>query len=120
MDIASWVINVLLALAFVMAGGMKLSKTPAELKANGMEWVEDFPDGAPKVIGGLQILGAIGLILPKALDIAPVLSPIAAVALTVMMLGAVIVHLRRHENPGAAAVLAVLSAAAAVLGFATL
>ena len=51
-----------------------------------------------KIIGALEVAGAIGLILPWLLDIAPILTPIAALGLVLTMLGAAIVHLRRGET----------------------
>ncbi|MGC5225298.1 DoxX family protein [Micromonospora sp. DT81.3] len=65
------------------------------------------------------MLGAIGLILPPLLGIAPVLSPIAAIALAALMLGAIVVHIRRKESFLPPLILAVLSIVAAVLGFLT-
>jgi uncharacterized membrane protein YphA (DoxX/SURF4 family) len=52
-----------------------------------------------KLIGALELLAAIGLILPAVLDIAPVLVPLAATGLAVTMVGAAIVHIRRKEYP---------------------
>jgi hypothetical protein len=66
----------------------------------GGEWVEDFSPGAVKAIGGIDLLGAAGLILPAALDIGPVLVPLAAVGVVLLMAGAVIVRLR-HGSPKA-------------------
>jgi hypothetical protein len=60
-------------------------------------WVEDFSPGALKAIGALELLAAAGLILPAALDIAPVLVPLAATGAVLLFVGAVIMRLRRHE-----------------------
>ena len=54
--------------------------------------------GLVKALGAVEILGAVGLILPAALDIAPVLVPLAAVGLATIMVGAAIVEFRRHES----------------------
>lgn len=62
-----------------------------------MEWVNDFPGWQIKVIGVLQVLAAIGLIVPQITGIAPVLTPLAAVGLILTMIGAMVVHLRREE-----------------------
>jgi hypothetical protein len=70
-----------------------------------------------KAIGLAQVLGAIGLILPQLLNIAPVLAPIAATGLLVIMIGAVVVHIRRKEAFMSALVLGVLLLASAVVGF---
>lgn len=62
-----------------------------------MGWVEDFSDGFVRFIGGVELLGALGLILPAVTDIAPILVPIAAIGLALVQTVAAIVHLRRHE-----------------------
>ncbi|MCB0007584.1 MAG: DoxX family protein [Anaerolineales bacterium] len=97
MNIALWIVSGLLALAFLMAGGMKASQ-PKSALADRMGWVNDFSDTQVKIIGALEVAGAIGLILPWLLDIAPILTPIAALGLVLTMLGAAIVHLRRGET----------------------
>jgi VIT1/CCC1 family predicted Fe2+/Mn2+ transporter len=76
---------------------MKLSQPKKKLADSGMGWTEDFSDGAVKGIGALEVLGAIGLILPAALDIVPLLVPIAATGLALLMLGAAATHGRRKE-----------------------
>lgn len=117
MLIASWIITGLLALVFLAAGLMKLARSRTALAASGMAWVDDFSDTAVKLIGAAEVIGAVGLVLPPLLGIAPVLGPIAAAALAVLMIGAVATHLRRKEGFLPALVLAVLSVAASVLGF---
>ena len=64
-----------------------------------MGWVEDFSGGTVKAIGALEVLAAIGLILPWWTGIAPVLTPLAALGLAAIMVGAVITHVRRKEIP---------------------
>lgn len=98
MNVALWIVAGLLALAFLAAGGMKLSQPKEKLHASGMGWVEDFAPGTIKLIGALEVLGALGLVLPALLDVAPVLVPLAATGLAVTMLGAMVVHLRRKES----------------------
>lgn len=97
MNVVLWILAGLLAAAFVGAGAMKVSRTREQLAAAGMAWTEDFSPGMVKLIGALEVLAAIGLILPAALDIVPVLVPLAALGLVLMMIGAVIVHARRKE-----------------------
>lgn len=92
MNIFLWVVQVLLAAAFIMAGGMKIM-TPHDALATQMTWVNFFPSFAPKVIGTFEILGALGLILPSLLRIKPALTPLAALGLTLLMTGAFITHL---------------------------
>ncbi|HEX9353566.1 MAG TPA: DoxX family protein [Streptosporangiaceae bacterium] len=84
MNIALWVIAGLLAVAFLASGAMKLTRPKEKLAASGMGWAEDFSAGTVKAIGTLEVLAAVGLILPAALDIAPVLVPLAAVGLVLL------------------------------------
>jgi uncharacterized membrane protein len=96
MNIALWIVAGLLAVAFLGAGVTKLTQ-PKEKLADRMAWVEDFSPGTVKLIGGLELLAAIGLILPALTGIAPILVPLAATGLAVIMALAVITHVRRHE-----------------------
>ncbi|GJM40991.1 MAG: hypothetical protein DHS20C20_12730 [Ardenticatenaceae bacterium] len=96
MEIALWIVQVLLGLAFLMAGGMKVMQ-PKEKLAEKMAWVEDFSANTIKGIGILEILGAIGVILPAALNIVPELTGFAALGLVLTMIGAAVAHVRRNE-----------------------
>lgn len=115
MDIVLWIIAGLLALAFLGAGIMKLLQPKEKLAAAGMGWTEDFSPNVIKLIGLLEVLAAIGLILPAALDIAPILVPLAATGLVLIMIGAIVTHARRKETPviGVNAVLLILAAVVA-------
>jgi uncharacterized membrane protein YphA (DoxX/SURF4 family) len=98
MNLALWIIAGLLAAVFLLAGLNKLFIPRATLaKAPGGGWVNDFSPRFIKLLGAVEILGAIGLILPAALDIAPILVPVAAIGLAAIMLGAAITTIRRHE-----------------------
>jgi hypothetical protein len=97
MNIALWIIATLLAVASLASGAVKLVQSREKLAAVGFGWVNDFSDGTVKTIGTLEILAAVGLVLPALLDIAPVLVPLTAVCLVLLMLGAMITHVRRHE-----------------------
>ncbi|HVX46981.1 MAG TPA: DoxX family protein [Mycobacteriales bacterium] len=99
MNTALWIIAGVLAGAFLVAGSNKLIIPRAKLaRAPGGGWVLDFSPAFVKALGGLEILGAIGLILPALLDIAPILVPLAAAGLTIVMAGAVVVVYRRREH----------------------
>ena len=101
MNIVLWIIQGLLAVIFLMTGFMKVSKSKDELKETGgerMAWVDDVSDRNLKVIGVLEILAAIGLILPQLTGILPMLTPLAAVALVLTMIGAIILHVRRGDS----------------------
>jgi uncharacterized membrane protein YphA (DoxX/SURF4 family) len=97
MAIALWIVASLLAAAFATAGLMKLTQPKAKL-VTMLAWVEDFSQPAVKTIGALELLAAIGLILPGVTRIAPILVPIAAVGLGLLMIGAAVTHARRHES----------------------
>jgi uncharacterized membrane protein YphA (DoxX/SURF4 family) len=112
MNVALWIVAGLLAAAFLAAGLMKALRPREALVGSGLGWAEDFSPGMVKTIGVLEILAAIGLILPAVLDIAPIFVPLAALGLVLMMIGAAVVHARRGEFQAIApsAVLLVLSA----------
>jgi uncharacterized membrane protein YphA (DoxX/SURF4 family) len=99
MNVALWIATGLLAVAFLIAGGGKLIMPKEKIAAQGASsrWVEDFSPRALEAIGALELLGVMGLILPAALNIAPVLVPLAALGLAMIMVGAVITRIRRHE-----------------------
>ncbi len=117
MLIAFWIVAGVAALAFFAAGLMKVVRPKPALAAGGMGWVDDFSGSNVTLIGLAEVIGALGLVLPVLTGIAPVLSPIAGIALAVLMIGAVVTHVRRAEPFAPALVLALLAAAAAVLGF---
>jgi hypothetical protein len=118
MIIAVWIVSGLLALVYLGAGAMKLV-SPKERLVKNMAWVEDFSAPVIKLIGALEILGALGLVLPVLLNIAPVLTPLAASGLVALQLVAIIVHLRRGERmivPNAVLLLLALFVALARFG----
>lgn len=117
MLIALWIVNAVLALAALAAGLMKIVRSRPQLKAAGMAWTDDFSTASVKLIGVVEVLGALGLVLPLATGIAPILTPLAAVGLVIVFVGAIVVHARRKENPTPPIVLALLSIASAILGF---
>ncbi len=98
MNIALWVIAGLLAAAFLAAGLMKVSQPKEKLSASGMKWTDDLGAGSVKLIGALELLGALGLILPGVTGIATVLVPVAAAGLALVMIGAAVTHGRRGET----------------------
>lgn len=114
MNITLWIVAGLLALAFLGAGAMKVARSKEQLAASGLSWTEDFSAPMVKAIGALEILGALGLVLPAVTGILPVLVPLAALGLTATMAGAVIIHVRRRETFIPPAVLLVLAAFVAV------
>lgn len=115
MNLALWIVAGLLAAVFLAASAKLFvpKETIAGLSASS-KWVEDFRPGTLKAIGALELLAAVGLILPAVLDIAPVLVPLAAVGAGMVMVGAVITRLRRGEKVTVAADLVYLAMAAFV------
>jgi uncharacterized membrane protein len=87
MNIALWVVQALLAALFLFAGGIKLV-TPME------EMMKQMPQPLPSwfvlFTGVVEVLGAIGVILPRLLGIRPGLTPLAAAGLVVVMIGAMV------------------------------
>src|SRR6266498_601945 len=96
MNVLVWILQVLLALAFLAAGVMKISQ-PRNKLATNMGWVEDFSDNTVKLIGALELLAGIGLLLPAVTGVATVLVPLAAVGLALQMVLAALTHRRRGE-----------------------
>ncbi len=95
-----WIVQGVLAVAFIGAGSMKVLKSHDVLKADPkMGWANDFSGGFVKFIGAAQSAAALGLVLPGLTGIAPILTPLAAVGLVGIMLGAAATHLRRSETP---------------------
>jgi len=115
MGVALWVVQVLLAAGFLVSGATKLSQ-PKEKLIKNMAWVEDFSQPTVRVIGTLEVLGAIGVVLPALTGILPWLTPLAATGLVLTMIGAALTHLGRAEY-GYIAVPAVLLVLAAFVAY---
>ncbi|NOU62131.1 DoxX family protein [Marinifilum caeruleilacunae] len=98
MNIILWIVQGLLAVAFIMAGLMKVSKPVEELREKLGEWIDSFSTKTIKLIGITEIFGALGLILPMLLKTLPLLTPIAAIGLSLTMIGAMTVHIKRKEK----------------------
>src|SRR5215207_7853727 len=83
-----WIVQVLLALLFLFAGGMKLILSPEVLASMGSPNQIPLPGWLVRFVGVVEVLGALGLILPGLLRIKPWLTPLAAAGLVVLMIGA--------------------------------
>jgi len=88
MTVALWIAQAVLALIFLFAGGVKLVLSPEQLTGPVA-----LPIGFVRFIGICEVLGAIGLILPGLLRTRPVLTPLAASGLVIVMLGAIVITL---------------------------
>ncbi|MFI9772665.1 DoxX family protein [Streptomyces sp. NPDC052415] len=115
MNVFLWIVQAVLAAMFAMAGVMK-STQPKEKLAEKLPWVADVSPATVRFIGIVELAAALGLILPAATGIAPVLTPLAATGLAVVMLLAALTHARRKEN-GAIAFNTVLLVLAALVAW---
>src|SRR5260370_17587143 len=99
MNIALWVVQAVLALAFIAAGSMKVfayEKYKAMSEKNGPL---DLGRGLVTFIGLSELAGSIGIVLPMAANVAPWLSLIAALGLATAMLAAVVCPLPLAHPP---------------------
>ena len=99
LNAALWTVQVLLALLFLFAGGMKLVAPPEMLKGPGIE----FPILFLRFIGLCEFAGGLGLVLPGLLRIRTGLTPLAAAGLVIIMIGAVATTLISGLGAAAAA-----------------
>ena len=97
MVVAYWIVAGLLALFYVYSGSIKVLQSREKLRPM-MAWVDDVPLPAVRAIGVVEVLGALGLILPPLLGIAPGLALAAAVGLLVLQVAATLFHLSRGER----------------------
>jgi uncharacterized membrane protein YphA (DoxX/SURF4 family) len=104
-----WTVQVLLAGIFLATGLTKLTQPRAQLAVGPMGWAADVSDVEFRAVGLLEVLGALGLILPGALGIAPFVTPLAAVGLALTMIGAIATHVRTGETDRLAVPLVLLA-----------
>jgi hypothetical protein len=98
MDVALWVVTGVLAAVFAFAGTNKIVISREKLlAAPGGGWVGDFDEGFVKTLGALEIVGAVGLVLPGLVGVGTFFVPAAAVGLGLVMVGAAVVEVRRGE-----------------------
>ncbi|MFR9777908.1 DoxX family protein [Micromonospora sp. MS34] len=97
MNIVLWALQIILALVLLGAGLTKISQPKEKLRA-WMTWVDPVPPARVKALGAVEVLGALGLVLPAVTGIAPVLTPLAAVGAAIVLAGAVAVHARARET----------------------
>jgi uncharacterized membrane protein YphA (DoxX/SURF4 family) len=111
MNTAVWIVQVLLAAIFLVTGMIKLTQPRLKMAAGPMRWAADVSDAQFRAIGLVEVLVAIGLIVPAALGIASLLTPLAAVGLVLTMVGAIRTHVRYAESDGLAVPIVVLTLA---------
>lgn len=98
MNITLWILQVLLGGMFIMAGFTKISQ-PIEELAKTLPWADEMPSLLVRFIGSSELLGGLGLILPSLLRIKPILTPLAAIGLAIVMILASFFHISRGEMP---------------------
>lgn len=96
-NIGLWVAQAVLAAVYVMAGFMKLTQPIDALVASGMSYAGDYPEMLTRFIGTMEVLGAIGIILPAVSRIAPFLTPLAALGFSTIQVLAIGLHTMRGE-----------------------
>jgi hypothetical protein len=97
MEIALWIATALLALSNLGAGTFKLVR-PKDKLVEQQAWAADFSAGQVKAIGVAEVVGAVGLIVPRLTGILPVVTSVAAFAIVALQVGALVTHVRRKET----------------------
>lgn len=95
MDVALWIIQVVVAVGFLSYGWFHTFRFESLAARPRTGWVRDVGQANLRVIGVLEILGSIGLVLPAATGILPWLTPLAGAMLALLMTAAVVFHARR-------------------------
>ena len=113
MKVAYWIVAALLALFYLYSGGIKVVRSKDQLRPM-MGWIDTVPWRLVRTIGVLEVLGALGLVLPPLTGIAPGLALAAAIGLVLIQVGGISLHLSRGEAKmiGLNIVLLVLAGAA--------
>lgn len=106
-DVLLWIAVAFVALVVALTGSLKVM-LPRETLAKKMHWAAEWPRWRIKLLGVAEVAGAVGLVVPRATGIAPVLSPIAALCLAALMGGAVHTHRRLGEGFAPAVVIGAL------------
>jgi hypothetical protein len=94
--VAYWIVAALLALLYLYSGGIKMVRSKDQLRPM-MGWVDAVPLKLIRTIGVLEVLGALGLILPPLTGVAPGVALAAAVGLALIQVGGISLHLSRGE-----------------------
>ena len=116
MNLALWIFQGLLSAVFLASGSFKLF-FPKEKIQSAFQWTNDVPFGMVRTVGLLDLLGAVGIVLPMALNVMPVLSAWAALGLAALMVGATFTNLKYKEVSYALGNLVILGLATVVFLF---
>lgn len=115
MNLFLWIVQAVLAALFALSGLVKVARPKDELVGR-YPWMKDQSQAKVRFIGVMELLGAIGLVAPAAAGVAPVLTPMAATGLAVIMVLGAVMHVRGKE-PSGVAVTAVLFLLAALVAW---
>jgi len=116
--VAYWIVAGLLAVFYAYAGGKKLAQSKEALEPM-MGWVDTIPMGVVRLIGAVELLGAVGLVLPPLTGVAPWLALVAALGFLVLQVLATGLHLSRGEAKLTGLNLALIGLAGAAAWLAT-
>lgn len=99
MNIILWILTGALAVAFGIGGAAQIALTKKRYRslASSQHWVDDFGAGHVKAIGVIKVVGVFGLVIPPLVGVLPLLSPLAACGLMLVMTGAATTRFRRCE-----------------------
>lgn len=114
MNVVLWIGQGVLAALFAVSGTLKSTQSKERMLATGQTGVREYPLPAIRFVAAAELLAVVGLILPQASGVAPVLTPLAALGLAVVMVGAAVAHTRLHEKGTAAVNVAILLVCVAV------
>jgi hypothetical protein len=103
MNVALWTVQIVLAVLFAAAGGLKVLTRGPKHFAAPFQFVD-------VLIGIAEVAGAVGLVVPGAFSVLQVLTPMAATCLTTLMVGALAFHLARRDPPQQSGVTVALAA----------
>jgi uncharacterized membrane protein YphA (DoxX/SURF4 family) len=96
MNSALWVVQVLLLALYASAGIMKVFATSKA--RTSMSWAGRHPEGYVRLVGGSELLGALGLVLPLLTGILPILTPLAAIGLSLVQILAILTEHLPHKE----------------------
>jgi uncharacterized membrane protein YphA (DoxX/SURF4 family) len=97
MNIILWILQIMLAFAFIYHGWMMLALPPQARQGGQMDYIEAIPSGLRRFTAVAEALAGVGLILPWLTGILPWLTPLAAVGMVLIMIAAIIFHIPRKE-----------------------
>jgi uncharacterized membrane protein YphA (DoxX/SURF4 family) len=91
------IVKIVLAVLFGLAGIMKATRSMEQLAGAGMTWVNEYPENSVRLVGILELLGALGVILPTATGFLPVITLMSSACLGITMILAALHHYKHKE-----------------------